>query len=73
MYEEIIRKKLIQARLEAGYTQQQIAEQTKIPYSVIAKIESGHRKPDAETIGTLAEFYCVSTDWIFGIGQKRKE
>lgn len=70
MYEEIIRKKLVQARLEAGYSQEQLSEITEIPYSIIAKTESGHRKPDVETIGKLAEFYCISIDWIFGIGKK---
>ena len=70
MYEEIIIKKLIQARHTAGYTQKEVSEITKIALSKIAKIETGRQRPDAETIGTLAELYEVSTDWLFGIGKK---
>ena len=71
MYTEIIIEKLKQARREAGYTQDEVANATDIPRTMIAKMESGHRRPDVETLGTLAEFYCVTTDWLFGIGQKK--
>lgn len=70
MYEEIIIQKLKKERKEAGYTQEYVAEKTGIPRSTIAKIETGKQRPDAETIGKLAEFYCVSTDWLYGIGKK---
>ena len=73
MYDETIRMKLIKARERSGFTQKEVSEITKIPYYIIAKIESGHRKPDTETIGILAEFYNITTDYIFGIGKKEKE
>ena len=73
MYEEIIIQKLKSERNKAGYTQEEVAEKTGIPRTMLAKIETGKQRPDAETIGKLAEFYCVSTDWLFGIGKKREE
>lgn len=71
MYSEIIRERLIEERKIAGYTQRDIAERLNIPPSKIAKIETGSQVPDVETLGKLAEFYCISTDWLFGLGQKR--
>ena len=73
VYAEIIRKRLVEERKKAGYTQRDIADKIKEPPSKIAKIETGFQSPDAETIGKLAEFYNVSTDWLFGLGQKRQE
>ena len=73
MYEEIIIQKLKSERNKAGYTQEEVAEKTGIPRTMLAKIKTGKQRPDAETIGKLAEFYCVSTDWLFGIGKKREE
>lgn len=73
MYEEIIRQKLIDARDEAGYTQEELSQKTAIPYSIIAKIESGHRKPDVTTVGRLAEFYEIDINWFYGIGTKKSD
>lgn len=70
MYEDIIRMKLREERINAGYSQQKLAELTGIDDSLIAKIEVGRRKPDVNTIGKLAEFYGVSLDWLFGLGKK---
>jgi len=73
MFQEIIRKRLIAERKTAGYSQQEIAEHIQELRSKIAKIEAGIQTPDVETIGKLAEFYGISTDWLFGLGQKRPQ
>ena len=70
MYNEIIKLRLIDERKKSGFSQQEVANQTGINDSVIAKIEVGNRKVDVETIGTLATFYNVTTDWLFGIGPR---
>lgn len=70
MYSIFIKERLIEERKSAGYSQQQLADLTGIRNSLIAKIEVGSRKPDVETVGKLAEFYGISTDWLFGLGQK---
>ncbi len=71
MYSELVKQRLKQERIEAGYSQTKLSELTGLDDSLIGKIETGLRKPDVETIGKLAEFYCISVDWLFGLGQKR--
>lgn len=74
MYIETFAQKLIQARKDAGYSQRQIAEFMKISKSTIASYEKGRTQPDIETLGKLADFYEVSTDWLIGTkGSNRKE
>lgn len=73
MYVETFGKKLRQARLEAGYTQQQIEDLTKVNQRNLSKYENGRLEPNIETIGKLADFYEVSVDWLFGTkGANRK-
>lgn len=71
MYAEHFREKIKKARIQAGYTQKQVAELTGIAQNTISRIESGTREPDLENIGILIDFYQVSADWIFGTGIKK--
>lgn len=66
MYAESFAQKLAQARKDAGYTQRQVAEILKMSKSTIASYETGRTEPDIETIGRLADFYEVATDWLIG-------
>lgn len=66
MYKELFGKKLKQARLNAGYTQQQIQDILKVNQTTLSRYESGEREPDYETLGILADFYEVSVDWLLG-------
>ena len=66
MYIETFAQKLSQARKNAGYTQRQVAEILNLKQSTIAGYEIGRTQPDIETLGKLADFYCVSVDWLIG-------
>lgn len=66
MYIETFAQKLAQARKDAGYSQRQMADFMKISKSTIASYETGRTQPDIETLGKLADFYEVSTDWLIG-------
>lgn len=66
MYIESFPSKLKNARLSAGYTQQEVATNLKIAQSNIAKYENGKLEPSIETLGMLADFYEVSVDWLLG-------
>lgn len=66
MYSEMFAEKLQKARIEAGYTQEQASDFTHIPRSTIANYERGRTQPDLEKLGILADFYCVSVDWLLG-------
>lgn len=72
MYRESIPAKLREARKQAGYTQQQIADILKIPQNTVSRYETGERDPDYETLGRLIDFYEVSADWILGTGKTKR-
>lgn len=66
MYIETFAQKLAQARKDAGYSQRQMAIFMQVSKSTIASYETGRTQPDIETLGKLADFYEVSTDWLIG-------
>ncbi|MDY4579739.1 MAG: helix-turn-helix transcriptional regulator [Anaerobutyricum hallii] len=66
MYIESFPSKLKKARIDAGYTQNQIEDILKIKRSTLANYEIGRTEPNIETLGILADFYEVSTDWLIG-------
>lgn len=72
MYAETFAKKLKKAREESGYTQRDIAQIIGISKSTIASYETGRTEPNIEILGTLADFYAVSTDWLIGTMGKNK-
>lgn len=71
MYAEHFKEKIRTARIQAGYTQQQVSDETGIARNTISRLESGTRQPDLENLGILADFYEVSTDWLLGTGKKK--
>ena len=71
MYKESFPSKLKQARETTGYTQQQIADMLNIKQYQISCYETGKTQPDIETLGKLADFYGVSTDWLIGTKGKK--
>lgn len=66
MYKESFPSKLKKARLDTGFTQQEVENETKIPRANISRYENGALEPNIETIGILADFYGVSVDWLLG-------
>lgn len=66
MYTDTFNQKLAKARKDAGYTQEDISKILNIGRSTLANYESGRTKPDLETLAQLADFYCVSLDWLLG-------
>lgn len=73
MYFETFPQKLKQARNEAGYTQRQVAQLLNMKQTTIASYEVGRTQPDIETLGRLADFYCVSVDWLIGTQGKNSQ
>lgn len=73
MYAEMFPQKLKKAREETGFTQREVAKELQISNSTIASYEIGRTEPDIEMLGTLADFYNVSTDWLLGTKGGKKE
>lgn len=73
MYAEAFPAKIKKARQDTGFTQKEVAQKVRLPQSTIAKYETGKLEPSLETLGTLADFYEVSADWLLGtMGGKKK-
>ncbi|MDR0903784.1 MAG: helix-turn-helix domain-containing protein [Ruminococcus sp.] len=66
MYKDSFAKKIKKAREDTGLTQRDVAAETEIHPSTIAKYESAKLEPDLEKLGILADFYGVSVDWLLG-------
>lgn len=66
MYKETFQSRIRQTRLEIGLSQNYVSAQTGISQSKISKFESGKLEPNIEQLGTLAEFYNVSIDFLLG-------
>jgi len=62
-YEEIINR-LKQARIDAGLSQQAVADKLGKPQSYISKIESGERRLDVVEIKKFAEIYKKSVNFF---------
>mgnify|MGYP003308244452 CR=1 FL=1 len=58
--------RLRQLRKAKGYTQIRVQMETGIEQALLSKYENGERIPPTETLLKLAEFYNVSTDYLFG-------
>lgn len=72
MYKEQFHQKIKKARLNAGFTQKEVAEELHMTESQLSKIENGQLEPNIETLGMLADFYEVSVDWLIGTKGKNK-
>lgn len=66
MYREVFSSRILKARKESGFTQEEVSKETGIPRSTIAKYETGKLEPDLEKLGILSEFYQKSTDYFLG-------
>lgn len=67
MLDAMIRK----LRLERGWTQAELAKALQLSNKSIKNWESDVSKPSVVNIISLAEIFCVSTDYLLGI-EKRK-
>lgn len=57
-------EKLKQARIEAGYSQEQLAEKLAVSRSAIAKWETDKGMPDITNLKAIAQFLNVSVDYL---------
>lgn len=55
--QQVLVKKIIQARLDAGLTQEDVANKLDVTQSYISKFESGQRKIDLIVLKRLARIY----------------
>ena len=58
--------RLKQLRLEAGWTQKELAERLRIGRPTVAGYEVGKREPDSQMLGKMADLFGVSIDYLLG-------
>lgn len=66
MYPIKFNEKLKKARKDAGYTQNEVAKHINVSRSTLSNYEIGRIEPSLNTLALLADFYCVSVDWLLG-------
>ncbi|HLB32500.1 MAG TPA: helix-turn-helix transcriptional regulator [Patescibacteria group bacterium] len=59
-----ITEKLRDARIEAGYTQEQVADKLGKPQSYVSKSEAGERRLDITELKKFAELYKKSIEYF---------
>ena len=57
-HEELVRR-IRKARLQSGLTQVEVAEELRLPQSVISRLEAGQRKVSAIELRDLSELFGV--------------
>ncbi|SFX65925.1 Transcriptional regulator, contains XRE-family HTH domain [Thermoactinomyces sp. DSM 45891] len=62
--ENLLGKRLKEARLNADMLQREVAEKIGIGHAAISQYEKGNRNPDPETLSKIANLYGVSVDWL---------
>ena len=68
-----IRKRLKDARIESGYTQEQVAEQLDVSRQTISSWENGRTFPDIVSVVSLSDIYDVSLDVLIKGDEKMLE
>jgi len=69
----MIGKRLKELREEKGITQEQLGKLVNLSQQTIGHYEVNRAKPDIETIEKLAEYFNVSTDYLLGRTNNRKD
>lgn len=66
MYKEVFKLRIKAIREELGLSQITVSNETGIHQSYLSKYENGTLEPSIEQLGTLANYYQVSIDWLLG-------
>ena len=64
--------RILYARLQAGFTQEYVAEKVGVSRAAVTRWEKGEIEPNLEHLAALAETLGVSTDHLLGIEAARK-
>lgn len=65
-YEIMKYENIRNTRIDRGYTQKQIAEYLGISQNTYSQYEIGVLNYPLDVVVKLADFYCVSTDFLLG-------
>ena len=66
-------QRLEELRREKKLTQEDVGEMLGFVDSTISQYETGKREPDYETLAKIANIFDVTTDYLLGNSNQRKE
>lgn len=64
-------KRLKIERIRKGVTTREVSKKFNLGKSTISNYENDYRKPDADMIRKLAEYYGVTADYLLGLTEHR--
>ena len=59
-------KKLFELRKKENFTQSQMAKILNVSQQAYARYEKGEREPDFDTLIRIANYFCVTLDYLLG-------
>lgn len=71
--DNILGSRIKYLREKYNYSQKQMAAQLDITNVQLSRYETGHRKPDPDTITRIANFFHVSTDFLLGLASSVRD
>lgn len=69
--DDIVMNKLLELRKARNITQQRLAVDLGIDQASISSYESGKYLPSIEVLVKLANYFCVSTDYLLGLSDEK--
>jgi transcriptional regulator with XRE-family HTH domain len=63
---EILAKRLKEARVKKGWTQEELAGRLGVTNGTVSGYERNYREPDTITLSKIADLLDVSADWLLG-------
>ena len=73
MSDDILRNNIIRLREERGWSQAELARRINMNNTALNKVEKGVRKLSSSELDELASVFNVSTDYLLGRSDKKKE
>ena len=68
----MIGDRLKYARIQAGWTQDEVSKETNIQRTTLSKIENNKYDPSTEQLRILIDLYEVNANWVLNTGMKKK-
>ena len=70
---EIVTENLIKLRKQFGFSQVELSQKINYSDKAISRWEKGQGYPDMEMLPSIANYFHVSIDYLFGYDNEREE
>ncbi len=65
----LFNERLKELRIDKGLSQFELAKDLAVSQRSISSWETGFRQPDFETLGKIAKYFGVTTDYMLGLDE----